>query len=189
MKTKSGLLTAFFLTATFFPAALLALGPDPKDKKQTNGYLRHALPIELTFGIDPLPADRLMLVTKAPRILTELPLIKAPPPPPGFGADANGTSVPEIKLEPLITVDPPPPTLSVPAPDSLGAPSVLVPQAGSSITTTDQVIQLLEMRAKNPSSSGLEHHIVVPFQMPHSQTPSAGVFKSKTETRYIKRIK
>ena len=69
------------------------------------------------------------------------------------------------------------------------ATAVLVPQVGSRITTTDQVLQLLELRAKNPSASGLEHHVVVPFQMPHSQAPSAGVFKSKTETRYIKRIK
>jgi len=190
MKTKQGLLTAFFLMATFFPSALLALGPDSKEKKQSNGYLRHALPIELSFGIDALPADRMMLVTKAPKILTDLPLIKAPPPPPGFAGDANSTATPEPALEPVVTVDPPPPVLSVPAPDALGSPSVLVPQVGSRITTTDQVIQLLELRAKNPSASGLEHHhIVVPFQMPHSQAPSAGVFKSKTETRYIKRIK
>ena len=147
------------------------------------GYLESSLPKELIFGIDPLPADRLMLITKAPKVIkTSVDLTTI--------LEANAT-VSEPPEEPVVvkeTIDPPDssssstlsvnPTLSVATGDSPFAPGVTV-------VTTDELLQLLEL--ENKSNFKTTPRVIVPFEMPHSQTPAAPVLNSKA--RYIKRWK
>ena len=146
------------------------------------GYLKSNLPKELKFGIDSLPADRLMLITKAPKVITtsvDLTTI----------LEANATVT--TPTDPFIvkqTIDPPDPspsstlsvnpTLSVATGDSPFAPGVTV-------VTTDELLQLLEL--ENKSIFNTTPRVIVPFEMPHSQTPAAPVLNSKA--RYIKRWK
>lgn len=146
------------------------------------GYLKSSLPTELIFGIDPLPADRLMLITKAPKVITtsvDLTTI----------LEANATV--STSTEPVVTketIDPPDfsssstlsvnPTLSVVAGDSPFA-------SGVTVVTTDELLQLLEL--ENKSIFKTTPRVIVPFEMPHSQIPAAPVLNSKA--RYIKRWK
>ena len=146
------------------------------------GYLKSSLPKDLIFGIDPLPADRLMLITKAPKVIkTSLDLKTI--------LEANATVT--TPTDPFIvkqTIDPPDsspgstlsvnPTLSFVAGDSPFAPGVTV-------VTTDELLQLLELENKSPFKT--TPRVIVPFEMPHSQTPAAPVLNSKA--RYIKRWK
>ena len=166
---------------------LLSGKKDAAQLKQSNGYLKHSLPTALSFGVDPLPADRLMLVTKAPKIPDTIPAVVS------TVADDN-TTVPADPFKPTETIDPPPPltptapTLAVPA---LNNPSVLRPQGTpvlpSVVVTTDELLDILEIDSKSPARG--KAGIVVPFEMPFSRTPAPAVYNSQTKTRYVKRIK
>ena len=156
-----------------------------KDKKKpASGYLEHTLPSTLAFRIDPLPADRLMLVTKAPTIPTDPVFLKS-------GPDANQTvtALPVSPIPPVAEViDPPPvivPSLSV-LPSASGPVAVtpIIPK-GAAVVMTDDLLELLEMEGKNPFDQ--QPRIIVPFEMPFAQTPAVPVLNSKA--RYIKRWK
>lgn len=147
------------------------------------GYLQSSLPKDLIFGIDALPADRLMLITKAPKVITtSLDLTTI------LEANATVTTLPDEPVAVKETIDPPDassgstlsvnPTLSVVAGDSPFATSGVV-------VTTDELLQLLEL--ENKSIFKTTPRVIVPFEMPHSQTPAAPVLNSKA--RYIKRWK
>ncbi|MFP6901888.1 MAG: hypothetical protein VCA36_13155, partial [Opitutales bacterium] len=147
---------------------------------------QHSLPSALSFGVDAFPTDRLMLVTKAPKIPDLTPIITTPV------IDANQSAV-IVPPQPTVTIDPPPlipsaPTLAIPA---LSNPSVLRPYVSSVlpsvIVTTDELLDLLEIDSRSPDK--VRTGVIVPFEMPFSQTPGAAVYNSKTQTRYIKRIK
>lgn len=162
---------------------------DRQREKEDSGYLKHVFPTALSFGIDPLPVDRMMLVTKAPKFL-QLP---TPPSLPGVSVlDGNKTVSTDPSVGPTETIDPPAslladPALAVPAPSLILSPSRFQrPVLGSStIVTSDEVLQLLELGGASTLNS--KQRIIVPFEMPFSQTPSAAVLSSKA--RYIKRIK
>ena len=147
------------------------------------GYLKSSLPPDLIFGIDALPADRLMLITKAPKVIkTSLDLTTI------LETNATVTTLPDEPVVTKETIDPPDassgstlsvnPSLSVVAGDSPFATSGVV-------VTTDELLQLLEL--ENKSNFKTTPRVIVPFEMPHSQTPAAPVLNSKA--RYIKRWK
>jgi len=184
MKTQFGFIVSILLTAALSMVGVPAWGKNlRKDKKSTDGYLERTLPSVLSFAVDPLPAARMMLVTKAPKAPISL------PPASPVALDLNKTAPPAV----VETIDPPispTPTLSVPSsitvmpsvsPLRPGAP-VIVPPV---VVTTDDVLELLEL--DSTPSSKIKPSIIVPFELPFSQTPSAAVLNSKA--RYIKRWK
>ncbi|MBO93560.1 MAG: hypothetical protein CMI32_01505 [Opitutales bacterium] len=182
---KHQFIVSILLSLALFPAGLFAWGKDSrKDKRNTAGYLEQSLPQTLVFDVDPLPADRLMLVTKAPKALPSVPLVLP------IAADSNKTVT---SATPVATIDPPPrvphPTLSVPAPATIiSNPTTLRPSpmvVPPVVVTTDDILDLLELETKSPSKA--KPTIIVPFELPFSQTPSSGVLSS--EARYIKRWK
>ena len=162
---------------------LAAFSAFAETKKQPidSGYLANTLPPALAFGSDPLPADRLMLVTKAPTIMAPPVIVTT--------TETNATvSALPIPLDPPVKmiIDPPPatvPTLSVNPADPNTAISTA--QRGLTVVTTDDVLDLLELENNNPFTH--QPRVVVPFEMPFSQTPATPVLNSKA--RYIKRWK
>ena len=186
MKKTFSISSLLFLFVVLLQGGLLAA--NKKDKKQQDdakGYLKHVFPTQLTFGIDPLPADRMMLITKAPQTLK-------PPVPPSPALDLNVTVTTDPPVVPEETIDPPVSTLVEPT-LPVSASSLVLPQSGfrgstpgsSTIVTSDEVLQLLQLG--NESTLKSKHGIVVPFEMPYSQAPSSAVLSSRG--RYIKRIK
>ncbi len=180
MKKFLNILSLLSLAACFQVALS---GKHHKKQLSAEGYLQHSLPSDLVFGIDPLPADRLMLITKAPKVI-KASTVKTI-------TEINATVVAQAPdpFVPKEVIDPPPdpsssaklsvnPTLSVVTGSSSLAP-------GATVVTTDELLQLLELEGK--SNFNVTPRVVVPFEMPHSQTPAAPVLNSKA--RYIKRWK
>lgn len=184
MKKTTITLTLFSLL-TVFHGGLLAAKKEVRQRQKANAstYLKHVFPAALSFGIDPLPADRMMLVTKAPKISSAAALS------PTSVAESNATT--EI-FPPLETIDPPvsllpEPALPVPPAHLLlsGVGLRSMKSASSSLVTSDEILQLLQLGGDTTLKS--KQSIIVPFEMPHAQTPSAAVLSS--QARYIKRIK
>jgi hypothetical protein len=185
MKKTPFILILFSLLAVFH-GGLLAAKKEVNQRQKANAsvYLKHVFPSALSFGIDPLPADRMMLVTKAPKLNTG-----AAPLPQASVVESNSTT--EI-FPPLEIIDPPASLLAEPAlpvpPSHLMLPGTglrRVNSGSSSLVTSDEILRLFQLDGDSTLKS--KQSIIVPFELPHAQTPPAAVLSSRA--RYIKRIK